>query len=664
MGVVADVGHGDRYRVRLDGGEAIADPASSWQPDGVHGPSAVVDARRFRWTDDGWRGVELLDTVLYELHVGTFTPEGTLDAAAGQLDRLAALGVTTVELMPVNAFPGERNWGYDGVFPSAVQQSYGGPEALARFVDAAHAEGLAVVLDVVYNHLGPDGSVHARYGPYFTDAYRTPWGDGINVSQAGSDHVRRTFIESACRWVEDFHVDGLRLDAVQSIVDPTAPPFLEELTAAVHHAGQSAGRTVLVIAESSANDPALVRPPAMGGIGCDAVWNDDVHHALRVALTGDRRGYYVDYDGVGDLAVALERRWVFSGRRSIYRGRRHGRAADDVPPERFVVFTGNHDHIGNTPAGARPPYDRSQHLVAAATVLLAPFTPLLFMGEEYGEVAPFPFFVDHAIRSCSRRPAAAGSRSSPAAEWSDQVADPADPATFAAAVIDPSLATAGPHRQVLDAYVELLALRRRYGVLRGGDAEHTVTRHGDAVVVRRALEGRRAVLAVNLGRSPVDIDIDDRAALDRGLRLLRRAVGRRRSWSRPGIRPADGRRHHRRPPRGLTGRRGSRTDEGQRRARTIAGRAVSGGSTSSRPVASGSPSMSTCRHVPGGRSTARPDGRSTARGTIVTSTGSPRRVRSAEGDEVLVSGERLVAGEGLSVTDGEDPLDDDRPGVR
>ena len=234
VGVVADVGHGDRYRLRLDGGEAIADPASSWQPDGVHGPSAVVDARRFRWTDDGWRGVELLDTVLYELHVGTFTPEGTLDAAAGQLDRLAALGVTTVELMPVNAFPGERNWGYDGVFPSAVQQSYGGPEALARFVDAAHAEGLGVVLDVVYNHLGPDGSVHARYGPYFTDAYRTPWGDGINVSQAGSDNVRRMFIESACRWVEDFHVDGLRLDAVQSIVDPTAPPFLEQLTAAVH----------------------------------------------------------------------------------------------------------------------------------------------------------------------------------------------------------------------------------------------------------------------------------------------------------------------------------------------------------------------------------------------------------------------------------------------
>ena len=269
---------------------------------------------------------------------------------------------------------------------------------------------------------------------------------------------------------------------------------------------------MLVIAESSANDPALVRPPALGGIGCDAVWNDDVHHALRVALTGDRRGYYVDYDGVGDLAVALERRWVFSGRRSIYRGRRHGRAADDVPPERFVVFTGNHDHIGNTPAGARPPYDRSQRLVAAATVLLSPFTPLLFMGEEYGEVAPFPFFVDHGDPELLEATRRGRLEEFARSEWSDQVADPADPATFAAAVIDPSLATAGPHRQVLDAYVELLALRRRHGVLRGGDAEHIVTRHGDAVVVRRALEGQRAVLAVNLGRSPVDVDIDDRPA--------------------------------------------------------------------------------------------------------------------------------------------------------
>jgi maltooligosyltrehalose trehalohydrolase len=503
VGVVDGVGHGDRYRIRLDGGEPLADPASGWQPDGVHGPSAVVDPATFRWTDGGWRGVTLADTVLYELHVGTFTSDGTFDGVAGQLDRLARLGVTTIELMPVNAFPGVRNWGYDGVFPSAVQQSYGGPEGLARLVDAAHAAGLGVVLDVVYNHVGPEGSTHGRFAPYFTDVYRTPWGDAVNVAGPGSDLVRRTFIESACRWVEDFHVDGLRLDAVHAIVDPTATPFLEELTAAVHAAGADAGRTVLVTAESSANDPRLVRPPSAGGIGCDAVWNDDVHHSLRVALTGDRRGYYVDYDGVGDLADAMAHRWVFRGRRSIYRGRRHGRPADDVGPERFIVFTANHDHVGNTPDGARPPYDHRQRLVAAATVLLSPFTPLLFMGEEYGETNPFPFFVDHGDPALLEATREGRRREFSGAGWTGEVADPADPATFESAVLDPS---AGDQR-VLDAYTELLAIRRRYPVVHAAAAEQCVERHGDTIVVRRTLDGAQSLLAVNLGGSVVEFDV-------------------------------------------------------------------------------------------------------------------------------------------------------------
>ncbi len=281
VGVAPGVGHGDRYRIRLDGGDALADPASGWQPDGIDGPSAVVDQSRFAWRDAGWTGVDLAATVLYELHVGTFTPAGTLDAAIGELDRLAALGVTTIELMPLNEFPGARNWGYDGVFWSAVQHTYGGPEALARFVDAAHAVGLAVVLDVVYNHVGPRGSVHRRFAPYFVATVATPWGDALNVAEAGSDTVRRTILESAVRWIEDFHVDGLRVDAVHAIHDPTARPFLEELTRAVHEAGSAAGRRVLVIAESSDNDPRVVRPDAEGGFGFDAVWDDDVHHALR-----------------------------------------------------------------------------------------------------------------------------------------------------------------------------------------------------------------------------------------------------------------------------------------------------------------------------------------------------------------------------------------------
>ena len=500
------VGHGDRYRIRLDGGEALADPASGWQPDGIDGPSAVVDASRFAWSDAGWAGVPLADTVLYELHVGTFTPEGTLDAAIAQLARLAALGVTTVELMPLNQFPGARNWGYDGVFWSAVQDTYGGPEALARFVDAAHAAGLGVVVDVVYNHVGPLGSVHRRFGPYFVDTVATPWGDALNVAEAGSDTVRRTILESACRWIEDFHVDGLRVDAVHAIHDPTARPFLEELTRAVHEAGAAAGRTVVVIAESSDNDPRMVRPDEAGGNGFDAVWDDDVHHALRVALTGDRRGYYCDYHGVDDVATVLAERWLFAGRWSSWRGRRHGRSAEGLPFERFVVFTSNHDHVGNTPAGARPPYDRSQRLVAAAAILLSPFTPMLFMGEEYAEPAPFPYFIDHRdeeLVEATRQ----GRRREFRDEWTEEVADPGAPETFAGAVLQPSLAGTEPHRSVLAAYTELLALRRRLDVLRG-DAEQTVTRHGDAVVVERRRGTRRSMLVLGFGTEPTVLRID------------------------------------------------------------------------------------------------------------------------------------------------------------
>ncbi len=507
VAVVDDVGHGDRYRYRLDDGEPLADPASGWQPDGVHGPSAVVDPGRFGWSDEGWGGVALADTVLYELHVGTFTPEGTLDAAIGQLDRLAALGVTAVELMPVNAFPGQRNWGYDGVFPSAVQHSYGGPEALARFVDAAHGRGLAVVLDVVYNHIGPEGAVLSRYGPYFTATHRTPWGDGLNVAEAGSDEVRRSLIESAVRWITDFHVDGLRIDAIDQIFDPTALPFLEQLIDAVHGAGAAAGRTVLTFVESAANNPDHVRPVAGGGFGSDAAWNDDVHHALRVALTGDRRGYYVDYDGVADLAHALAHRWVFNGRYSTFRGRHHGRPVDDVDAERFVVFTSNHDHVGNTPAGTRPPFDSRRRLVAAATVLLSPFTPLLFQGEEYGEPRPFPYFVDHGdpdlIESVrhGRRQEFAG------IEWTEAGADPADPATFAGAVLDPSIAANEPHRSILAAYTELLALRRQHGVVHDARAGQVVERHGDVITVDRSIGGQRAVLVLAFGDGPVEVPV-------------------------------------------------------------------------------------------------------------------------------------------------------------
>ncbi|MBA3802177.1 MAG: malto-oligosyltrehalose trehalohydrolase [Acidimicrobiia bacterium] len=501
---VDGVADGERYRYCLDDGDALADPASRRQPDGVHGASAVIDTARFGWHDDEWRGIALDDAVVYELHVGTFTAEGTLDGVIGQLGRLAALGVTAIELMPVNAFPGERNWGYDGVFVSAVQESYGGPAGLARLVDAAHAAGLAVMLDVVYNHLGPEGNVLARYAPYFTDVYVTPWGDAVNVDGPGSDVVRRTFVESATGWIRDFHVDGLRLDAVGFIVDRTTRTFLEDLTVAVHAAGAAAGRSVVVIAESADNDPRLITPVAEGGVGCDASWNDDLHHSLRTTLLGPQRGYFEDYRGIDDLAAALARGWVFNGRYSRFRGRSHGRPLDrdGTGHRQLVVCSMNHDQVGNTPAGERPRLSHSQRLVAAATVLLSPYTPMLFMGEEYGETAPFPFFIDHGDPALVEATRTGRLAEFAGAGWDGDVADPADPATFARAVLDPSLADAEPHRSLLAAHTEMLSLRREIAALTDPAASHEVRLEGRVITVARTLGDEHVVLTLAFDADP------------------------------------------------------------------------------------------------------------------------------------------------------------------
>jgi len=504
--VVDGVDHGDRYRFRLDGDDWLADPASRWQPEGVHGPSAVVDERRFRWHDDEWTGVALGDTVLYELHIGTFTEDGTFDAAIGRLPRLAELGVTTIEVMPVAAFPGTRNWGYDGVFPFAVQHSYGGPEGLARFVDAAHGSGLAVILDVVYNHIGPEGNVLGRYAPYFTDAHNTPWGDAVNVAEADSDGVRRYFIENAVSWIRDHHLDGLRLDAVHAIVDPTPTPFVEELTTAAHAAGGD--RTVLITIESCANDPRIVRPEAEHGWGCDAVWDDDVHHALRVALTATRHEYYAAYTGAVDLATAWERRWVYSGQYSPTFRRRHGAPADDVDHRHFVVFDTNHDHVGNTPGGARMLSDAApddpRHRLAAAAILLSPFTPMLFMGEEYGDIAPFPYFIDHGDPELVEAVRQGRRREFSGADWSTDVADPADPATFERAKLDDGLAEREPHRSRLAMYTELLRIRREHAVLTDSAAHQRVSIVDDVVSIVRSIPGVTATLVLNFSAGAFD----------------------------------------------------------------------------------------------------------------------------------------------------------------
>ncbi|MBC7104493.1 MAG: malto-oligosyltrehalose trehalohydrolase, partial [Firmicutes bacterium] len=338
---------------RLDGARELPDPASRYQPLGVHGPSQVVDTRGWGRGTGGWRCPMPDEMVVYEVHVGTFTPEGTLDAVVPRLPELADLGVTAVELMPVAQFPGRRNWGYDGVYPFAVQASYGGPEALRRLVDACHARGLAVILDVVYNHLGPEGNYLAEFGPYFTDDYRTPWGRALNFDGPHSDEVRRFFIENALYWVTTFRVDGLRLDAVHAIVDRSARPFLRELVETVRREAARAGRRVYLVAESDLNDPRVIRPPELEGLGFDAQWNDDFHHALHALLTGERTGYYRDYGGLEHLARAWRGGYAYTGQYSRYRRRRHGNTPRGCPAHGFVVFSQNHDQVGNRALGER-----------------------------------------------------------------------------------------------------------------------------------------------------------------------------------------------------------------------------------------------------------------------------------------------------------------------
>jgi maltooligosyltrehalose trehalohydrolase len=509
---VAGAGHGTRYRYSIDGSEPLPDPASAWQPDGVDGASAVVDSDgfggAFAWTDETWRGLDLAGTVIYELHVGTFTPEGTFDAAATRLADLASLGIGAVELMPVNAFPGTRNWGYDGVFAGAVQHSYGGPAGLARFVDAAHRHGIGVILDVVFNHVGPEGNVLGRFGPYFTDEFRTPWGDAVNVARAGSDGVRRYFLEVVRRFVADHHVDGLRLDAVDSVPDPTANPFWEQV-ARVARSVAGPRRSVLVTAETSDNDPRFVRPPDRG-LGLDAVWNDDLHHCLRVAVTGERHSYYTDFEGsAAELADIVEHRWRFRGTYSEFRGRLHGRPADDVAPMRFVVCSHNHDQIGNRPLGDRPDVSSDRRRFMAGVVLLSPFTPLLFMGEEYDDPAPFPFFVDHsdpALLAAVREGRAATFAE---ADGSGDVPDPGDEDTFRRAVLDPSLAGREPNRSVRAMYAELIRLRREITTVASPEAHQQVHRSGEVVVVERTKGGERSAVVWNVSDTPSTFRLDD-----------------------------------------------------------------------------------------------------------------------------------------------------------
>jgi maltooligosyltrehalose trehalohydrolase len=490
---VLPVAAGEDYVYVVNGYE-VPDPCSRWQPAGLRGPSRVLDTGAFEWTDGGFAPPPLPDAVIYELHLGTFTDEGTFDAVIPHLPGLRELGVTAIELLPVAEFPGRHGWGYDGVFLSAAHGPYGGPLGLQRLVDAAHAEGMAVLLDVVYNHVGASGAQALEaYGPYFTEKYETFWGKAINFDDADCDGVREWVLQSAEGWVRDFHLDGLRLDAIHAIFDGGAVHLVQALTARVHAIEPRA----ILIAESGMNDPKVVRSHEHGGWGCDGVWADDFHHALRVLLTGDREGYYSEFGAVAQLAKAYRRPHVHDGGYSSFRRKRFGARADDVPPERFIVFDQNHDQVGNRALGDRLPAEARP--LAALCTLLSPFTPMLFMGEEHGESAPFQFFSDHideeiavATREGRRREFAAF------AEFSgEQVPDPQDAETFRRS----KLTRAGEPAGLRELYARLIAARREIG---GGEAAAEYDEHAGWLKVRR---GEHLVLA-NFGRRPVHVPVD------------------------------------------------------------------------------------------------------------------------------------------------------------
>jgi maltooligosyltrehalose trehalohydrolase len=459
---------GTRYFYRLDGNLIRPDPAAHWQPDGVHGASAVVDPNAFSWRDRSWCNLPLEEYIIYELHVGTFTPEGTFEAIIPRLGVLKDLGITAIEIMPVAQFPGDRNWGYDGVFPYAVQNSYGGPNKLKQLVDACHQQGIAVIMDVVYNHLGPEGNYLGDFGPYFTNKYRPLWGEAMNFDEEYSDGVRNFFIENALYWLREYHIDALRLDAIQAIFEMGARPFLQQLSDAVADLSEQEGRKFYITAESDLNDVRVLRPKELGGYGLDSQWCDDFHHVLHTLLTGEDDRYYQDFGQIQQLVKSFKEGFVYDGQYAPHRKRRHGNSAKDQPAHQFIVFSQNHDQTGNRIGG-----DRLSHLIsfdglklAAATVLLSPFLPFLFMGEEYGETAPFLYFVSHsdpdlieAIRQDKQKEFTQGLESG-------KFNNPQDVNTFEQCKLNWENHQQGQHQILWNFYRRLIELRRTVPALK------------------------------------------------------------------------------------------------------------------------------------------------------------------------------------------------------
>jgi maltooligosyltrehalose trehalohydrolase len=505
-----DIRAGVDYTFRIDEDSPLPDPRSAWQPHGVHGASRVLDHAEFRWSDQGFQAPPLSSAVIYELHVGTFTSEGTFAAAIDKLDHLVDLGITHVELMPVAAWDGPRGWGYDGVALFAPHQAYGGPTGLKQLVDACHRRGLAVILDVVYNHLGPSGNYLPRFGPYFTERHHTAWGWAVNFDTAGSDEVRRFVIDNAIMWLRDYHIDGLRLDAIHAIIDTSACHILEELAIRVESLQAELGRHLVLIAESDLNDPRLIRSREIGGYGLDAHWSDDFHHALHAVLTGERAGYYQDFGKLEQLAAVLKSPYLLAGGYSEYRRRRHGRSPAGLPGHRFVACLQNHDQVGNRARG-----ERISHLagierakIGAAILLTAPYVPLVFQGEEWAASSPFQYFTSFEDQELGRAVREGRRREFARFGWKPQdVPDPQDPATFQRSRLHWEEREHQPHRGMLRWYQELIRLRHRLPCLSDGRLDR-VEVACDARQQWLRLERGPVTLACNLSQTNQHVPLE------------------------------------------------------------------------------------------------------------------------------------------------------------
>ena len=526
-----EIAAGADYAFLVDDDEKqFPDPRTRFQPYGVHGVSRVVDHRAFKWSDSGFSARPLSDGSIYELHVGTFTPDGTFDSAIERLGHLVELGITHIELMPVAEFSGSRGWGYDGVDLFAPHHAYGGPDALKRLVNACHARELAVILDVVYNHFGPSGNYLSRFGSYQTSRYKTPWGDAVNLDGRGSDEVRRFFCDNAISWMRDYHIDGLRLDAVHAILDISPRHFLEQLSEETAELGRHTERRLVLIAEDDLNDPRVVVSGNRGGYGFDAQWDEDFHHSLHTVLTGERSGYYSDFGTLAQLAKTLTNAFAYDGQYSAYRDRRHGRSAAGLPGHNFVGCLQNHDQVGNRAKGDRISHSVSDARVriGAAVVILGPLIPMFFQGEEWAASTPFQYFTDHQEPDLAHGVSEGRKREFAAFGWRpEDIADPQDPATFQKSKLDWTEIAREPHKSILDWYKRLIRLRAATPELRDGnfkdvavsydeDQRWLVMNRGPVTIAINLGEQKYRVPVSNTGSSRLLLSSDDKLVFHPG----------------------------------------------------------------------------------------------------------------------------------------------------